>query len=558
MPFFQLPMWRLLTAVLTAASAADEYLPRHGWEADGSFKHVAGSACCHPAADPWPIAGGQGECESRCQAYEPCDAFIFSPATSLCWLIRYTERAKGGHAKEPAIRPAEDRVFGLVQREGSPSSKHSAGKKKRTTRRTAKEQRRGKAKARGRHPWGSCGAAGAGERGFGNTLEGCFSFGDSAGIDVEMLSADDLFGDAAFGGLYGDRSGTKEDFQEFVKNVFSKANFSQEDCFANEGICDAEAFVILEEDEEHCVGASSWRERFREAKAHLWPDEVSCQNECSRECAADLEEVRRQALKAATELAERLFGPGEDFHVVEMDEPGAEAEDVVCQAACQSLCSDLVRPPNRTAGRRWEDRHGRCSEEAGTDWNTSDIAERVASAVDAAFGELGLKLQGVAPAFLQQVPEVISLESLALASAYADSAPGGIGLPDIADVQPLPGASVVDPLDAGRFFQELAVDIGDGSTSAIATQSADGDQALQATGRSAASGPSSATALPGLPVPFSQGDGPGAHIGLHRFSEHLPLQLPQTARWMAGSPPFLERFRARTLSRLSKFFTVLS
>jgi len=136
-------------------AAASDYRPTVqytvGVEAAGDFKHVSGSACCvmppfevdgpetcrqtclsiancgsflfAPAtsdcyhapheADLSPVDGPDA-CERRCRGKADCDAFVFAPSTHLCFLVRFTQDSVG-MAWNVSVRPAEDRVFGLVR-----------------------------------------------------------------------------------------------------------------------------------------------------------------------------------------------------------------------------------------------------------------------------------------------------------------------------------------------------------------------------------------------------------------------------------------------------------
>lgn len=102
-----------------AASAENAIPPTRGhmvgYEAAGAYTHVSGSACCTAQADRRPADGAAG-CELRCRLQELCDAFVFSPRTRLCFLVRFRHRVQGGEAPEASVVQAEDRIFGLVDR----------------------------------------------------------------------------------------------------------------------------------------------------------------------------------------------------------------------------------------------------------------------------------------------------------------------------------------------------------------------------------------------------------------------------------------------------------
>mmetsp|Transcript_41065 Transcript_41065/g.81048 ORF Transcript_41065/g.81048 Transcript_41065/m.81048 type:complete len:449 (+) Transcript_41065:34-1380(+) len=122
-----------------------------GYEAAGHFKHVSGSACCvqppfkvdspgacrqtclslvncgafifSPAtsdcyhadqeANLSPVDGPDA-CERRCRGQADCEAFVFAPSTQLCYLVQFTQDSLGLEWNV-SVRPAEDRIFGLVR-----------------------------------------------------------------------------------------------------------------------------------------------------------------------------------------------------------------------------------------------------------------------------------------------------------------------------------------------------------------------------------------------------------------------------------------------------------
>lgn len=121
-----------------------------GYEATSPFEHVEGSACCLDAAvhangmeacknhcvqqqgcgsflfsrdegqcylisehSNFQPADGPQACEQRCGEQKACEAFVFTPSTQLCFLVRFAEEVSTPH--KASIRPADDRIFGLVR-----------------------------------------------------------------------------------------------------------------------------------------------------------------------------------------------------------------------------------------------------------------------------------------------------------------------------------------------------------------------------------------------------------------------------------------------------------
>lgn len=121
----------------------------HGYEADSPFEHVNGSACCldfaiqvdapetckslcmeREACGSFIFAPDESQCylisqesnfdpvdsprscERRCAKREACEAFVFTPSSRLCFLIRFEGN---GTALKALVKPASDRIFGLVR-----------------------------------------------------------------------------------------------------------------------------------------------------------------------------------------------------------------------------------------------------------------------------------------------------------------------------------------------------------------------------------------------------------------------------------------------------------
>lgn len=60
------------------------------------------------------FANGSHDCECRCEKQHECNAFVFSPSTKLCFLIRI-DLGNGTDLQNCSRKPATDRVFGLVR-----------------------------------------------------------------------------------------------------------------------------------------------------------------------------------------------------------------------------------------------------------------------------------------------------------------------------------------------------------------------------------------------------------------------------------------------------------
>jgi len=125
---------RVLAALLLATAEDASPAPPTSpylldYEAAGSFRHVAGSACCHPEAEEAPLEGGPGACERRCVGRSACDAFVFAPSTRLCFLIRFGDPSGAGdeEARRPKVRPAPERIFGLVRYRSSSGGSDGSG-----------------------------------------------------------------------------------------------------------------------------------------------------------------------------------------------------------------------------------------------------------------------------------------------------------------------------------------------------------------------------------------------------------------------------------------------
>lgn len=120
-----------------------------GYEAWGPYRHVAGSACCldfsieadGPEAckmycsnmqscgaflfqngecylvskdSNFQPVDGPGGCERRCAERDLCEAFVYAPSSGLCFLVYFPTHASA-IPWNSSIRPASDRVFGLVR-----------------------------------------------------------------------------------------------------------------------------------------------------------------------------------------------------------------------------------------------------------------------------------------------------------------------------------------------------------------------------------------------------------------------------------------------------------
>eukprot|EP00404_Azadinium_spinosum_P001913 CAMPEP_0180430318 /NCGR_PEP_ID=MMETSP1036_2-20121128/7823_1 /TAXON_ID=632150 /ORGANISM="Azadinium spinosum, Strain 3D9" /LENGTH=517 /DNA_ID=CAMNT_0022436047 /DNA_START=23 /DNA_END=1572 /DNA_ORIENTATION=- len=499
----------IVVAVATTASGRAEHLV--GFEAAGTFRHVAGSSCCHPSANPWPVQSAAA-CERRCAAYEPCDAFIFSPSEELCFLVRYLKRAVDGQPADAATRPAEDRIFGLVSREGggAGSAGGTAG-----TGRTDRGKARGQRKAKPN--WGP---------------EPEIEDHCNADSGVEFIFIDDSED--------CDCEDVREREWEFRKRLWP----SREACLSE---CTTECLVDLKETRKKAMALA------KELMQRLFGSE-GAESAYFFEVELGEEEEEEVCGHSCSSLCDDLAGPTGDAGPPPSGVgPGPRA---------------ARRNPHTGGG-------GQCSVGTGhaavaSAANATTAAERIAEALRLVFDRAGLRMgKEAAPLLLLGDASSSNLDDtswlLGDEGATVESILGFDGL-DLGGLEGLFTSEESAPqlLDmGGGDMQFLDLDLAEagaesdmrfeGIEKLLAGPIAAGPVAAHVASAVVGDQPRSRPPMtqPLLPGPFSGGAGGSVEdLPLQPLRQGLLKGLPEAARWAQGSPPFLERLRDRALLRL--------
>eukprot|EP00927_Polykrikos_kofoidii_P083185 TRINITY_DN8468_c0_g1_i2.p1 TRINITY_DN8468_c0_g1~~TRINITY_DN8468_c0_g1_i2.p1 ORF type:complete len:637 (+),score=151.65 TRINITY_DN8468_c0_g1_i2:218-2128(+) len=584
--------------------------PQEGYDAAGEFRHVGGSACCHPLADPRPVQSAFA-CERKCALQAACDAYVFAPSVRLCFLVRYTQRGEDGGPLATPSMPAEDRFFGLPVRpapepkdgqsgasgEGGPSGRAGGGK--------------------GGSRWRTNGAAFE----WASFEDGAFAFDlncDECGAQVgDFGSWKESFGSAggAFGGqgdpfewhekAFEQNQEDDEAFCEALHEDFMNGARMFGDCgsrnksSSNSSTCDAE-FAFFENldglDACGCGGGDidgrccdpeasrrEWEAHYRQAHGRVWPDRETCLAECSAECGADLREARESMLEAVKKLVRRLFGKqGAAMYMFDLD--GDEEEAQLCRDTCNGICDDF----NASAGMGYRTspsdaqasevsrrrRVGGASASSKVRMSTfasaaaADARARTENALRAALDRAVVRLRDVAPRLLEA--PAANLAGL----LGGDDRFGGFGTGDFGDISSYSlssgGSDAV--LDMHPFFagNGLAEPLGLAERDDLGLEALFGGDVFGEGGAigldddyeaieehrpkergGAGNVVASELALPGPQQLHVGTKGPAAPLQLLPSRSPLFQGLPATARgWAEGRPPFLERLLARATARL--------
>jgi len=571
----------LAAGTALAVPGAKQQRYSHGFEAGGVYRHVAGSACCHPEADPRPVHG-PGSCERRCAGRELCDAFVFSPSTQLCFLIRYLDRAPNGQALAPVPgQVATDRVFGIVDREPDGGAFGGPNRNGRSARR---EQEEGGQQEEEDEEW--CSA-------------------DSE--HVEFIIDTDCFSGEEECDL-----GNSTEWDEFLRQSFGRSD------------APGEWSTLFEADCGCAQGASEWEVRFQEARRRVWPNQGACLSECATECAKDLQDTRRQMLKAVRKLMARLLGEDAAARARVID-LSVDKEDLgFCRKTCRHICDDLDDPGMRVwngtqdgALRCWAGPRdlglGGVGHAAGN--VAGPAVQQFRDLLGVALDRAGARIREASPWLMDSAvfgksdllgssgtttEELLPLEQLLmLTDVPSHSKQGSLDAPlslgsgftaegspsdDMAgflsdgEVQ-LDLAALLDESFGGvteheglplTVMKESLLDGGSSPVVAGRSGSADLLGALLGSGGMAEQYPSDFTAQvgggtsammlnPALPA-HTHGDSreesfwyaSPAGLSTKLSPSHAPLfrGIPEAARWADGSPPFLQRLLARATARL--------
>mmetsp|Transcript_56315 Transcript_56315/g.180803 ORF Transcript_56315/g.180803 Transcript_56315/m.180803 type:complete len:600 (-) Transcript_56315:55-1854(-) len=550
----------------------------HGFEASGNFRHVAGSACCHPQTDPRP-ASVPGTCEQRCSRQATCDAFVFAPSERLCFLLRYVERGRDGGPLATPTRPAADRVFGLARREGRSGASGA-----------------GAADAEARCSGGSAQAD-----------QGCESARGKGGERVEFIfEADCEECEEEAGRAHGrtrEKGGRAQakDWEEILRQAFGGARGATGSKRAKSGpgsmefeycdvmhessdSCAGEQFTCFEQgqwedmfqrgfaagnasgwgaafeqcasDQENvewwfdeqcdCADAEEWQQQFRRAHQSVWPNRKACLDECTTECKADLKETQREQLKFIKKLLKRLFGKGVQLEDV-YDAGADEEEAAFCQDTCRGICDDFgqgMAPGHGNGTRATAVRgSGRPAEVHASPADAMEAAvQRATRVLSEALDRAGAQIRRAGPQLLDApVPglegllgdgtgvEQLGLGPAALLGADEDVDLHASGLPElfIGSQESDDLAMLFDGAEDEQPSADMLSPFGGNS---------DGEETLA------------------WPVQGAAQQWPS--LGLMPSRASLFQGVPAAARWAEGSPPFLQRLFDRASARLNMLLPV--
>jgi len=565
-------LWAFGVPALASQESESSVAHMIGYEAAGDFRHVAGSACCHAAADPQPLPGSTSAalaaCEQRCVGYEPCDVFVFSPSTRLCFLIRYTERNDTtGGPKQFLASVAEDRILGVVQhrlhQHGEEDRQRGKGRTTRREKTTSSTSQGGKRRSQRRRRTITCpdrDESGDCEfEGFDFIFDDCSECGEAGAFAFDRFGSANFQDTSAWQSYAEERENSAENskaercwnihdegaaseknctgfveecWEELIRKAFAEANGTSrasgfEHCHADAGSGEGAFFSA------NCgcftdAGASA--RLFREARRRVWPDREACVSECAAECVTDLQRVRRQTLRFLKKLLKRAGG--KDQHTFIFDFGEEEQEALFCQDTCRGICEDFDKGVSSSPDGNTETCAAGSAAASAAD--IAVAANKTAKVLRGALERAGQHIRGATPALLLDEPAVSLGDLLGSGSgawpSLADFAFGGDEQMHLD--QKLLSFSGAAFSAGGSLGSHLGSDV-------QAFRSRDDTlAALQ-------------VASNGYGEPRHLAGSVGASLELRPMSKaNLLKSLPSAARWAEGSPPFLDRLLSRAVSRL--------
>merc|ERR1712008_275252 len=136
------------------------------------------------------------------------------------------------------------------------------------------------------------------------------------------------------------------------------------------------------------------------ARKRVWLDRDTCVSECTTECVADLQHVRRKTIRFLKKLLKRVLGKQQHTFIFDLGQGDEEA--LFCQDTCRGICDDFDKGVSASPDASTEKCSAGTATPAAAD--ISAAAKKTAEVLRGALERAGRHIRGATPALLLDEP----------------------------------------------------------------------------------------------------------------------------------------------------------